>query len=602
MSDNTPVPAPEGVVTTSPQKDSLLRLLFRDPVGATALIFIALVVLASALAPLLASADPNYAPITQALCAPGGEHLLGCDSSGRDVFARLLYGGRFSLGSAALALAVALLIGAISGLIAGYFGKLFDGVASWVANILLALPGMVVLLAARAVVGPSAWTSMAIFGVLLSASVFRLVRATVQGVRGELYIDAARVSGLTDMRIIFRHVLRVVRAPLIIQSAGIASVAIAIQAGLEFMGFGDMNVPTWGSMLNDGFQKIYQAPLLVLWPALMIALVCLSLSLIANSLRDALEGAGGASRKQRRAAKGLVRQSRDGEATQYNAAPIENTAVPADALLKVENLKIGYVMRDGSIKEIVHGVNLHVSRGEVLGLVGESGSGKTQTAFGVMKLLPEGGRILEGTVTFDGVDLASKSEKTMTKIRGKQIAYIPQEPMSNLDPCFTIGSQLVEPMVTHLGISKQEAKEKSLGLLARVGIRQPERVFNSYPHEVSGGMAQRVLIAGAISCEPDLLIADEPTTALDVTVQADILDLLRSLQAEFNMGVLIVTHNFGVVADICDRVAVMQQGLIVEEGTALSLFQAPEHPYTQQLFAAILDESTIRPEYVEAIR
>ena len=167
--------------------------------------------------------------------------------------------------------------------------------------------------------------------------------------------------------------------------------------------------------------------------------------------------------------------------------------------------------------------------------------------------------------------------------------------MSNLDPSFTIGTQLTVPMRDHLGLSKAEAKAKALALLERVGIVDPERVFNSYPHQVSGGMAQRVLIAGAVSCEPDLLIADEPTTALDVTVQAEVLDLMRSLQAEYNMGMILVTHNFGVVADICDRVAVMQLGRIVEMKPARELFKNPEHPYTKDLLASTLEDCTPRP-------
>jgi ABC-type dipeptide/oligopeptide/nickel transport system ATPase component len=182
----------------------------------------------------------------------------------------------------------------------------------------------------------------------------------------------------------------------------------------------------------------------------------------------------------------------------------------------------------------------------------------------------------------------------MTKIRGRRIAYIPQEPMSNLDPSYTIGSQLVEPMTVTLGISKAEAKKRALALLARVGIPNPERTFAAYPHEVSGGMAQRVLIAGAVSCEADLIIADEPTTALDVTVQAEILDLLRDLQNDLHVAVMIVTHNFGVVADLCDRVSVMQNGRIVETGPARAIFAQPQHPYTQSLFDAILEDGAAR--------
>ena len=258
-------------------------------------------------------------------------------------------------------------------------------------------------------------------------------------------------------------------------------------------------------------------------------------------------------------------------------------------MLKVADLAIGYPDHDGEFQPVVHDVSLTVDRGEVVGLVGESGSGKTQTAFAVLGLLPSNGKVLNGSIQFDGVELVGAEVQTMDKLRGTRIAYVPQEPMSNLDPSFTIGSQLVEPMRVALGMSKAQAKQKALALLDRVGIPDPPRTFRAYPHEISGGMAQRVLIAGAVSCDPDLIIADEPTTALDVTVQAEVLDLLRELEQETHMGLLIVSHNFGVVADLCDQVAVMKDGRIVESGPVRSIFKDARHPYTRSLLDAILE-------------
>jgi peptide/nickel transport system permease protein len=247
---------------------------------------------------------------------------------------------------------------------------------------------------------------------------------------------------------------------------------------------------------------------------------------------------------------------------------------------------------------VVRGVSFEIANGEVMGLVGESGSGKTQTAFAILGLLPTSGRVLGGSIRFQGHELAVNSQKVMNGIRGTHIAYIPQEPMSNLDPSFTVGSQLTEPLRICMGMSRRNAKARALELLARVGIPDPKRTFAAYPHEISGGMAQRVLIAGAVSCAPDLIIADEPTTALDVTVQAEILDLLRELQRESDTALLLVTHNFGVVADLCDSVAVMQDGRIVEAGPVRSIFHDAEHPYTQSLLASILDDVPARAPYV----
>ena len=499
------------------------------------------------------------------------------------MWSRLLYGGRNTLGGAALAVAVALAIGLPSGLAAGYYGGWFDSLSNWWVNLVMALPAMVVLLATRAVLGPTVWVLMVVLGVLVAPSFYRLVRGTVAAMRGELYVDAARVFGLRDSRIIARHVLTVVRAPIIIQGALVAGMAIGLQAGLEFLGIGSGDLPTWGAMLNEAFTNIQRAPLFMLWPGLALGLTSAALVLLAASLRDVLEDRG------------------SGPATGHRARHLEadapttlDSAGERSDLLSVRDLALTYELADGSSREVVHGVDLDVRRGEVLGLVGESGSGKTQTAFSILGLLPEGGRVSRGSVRLDGTEVVGSTERTLRGLRGDTVAYVPQEPMSNLDPAFTIGDHLTEPLRVKLGLSRSAARKRALELLRQVEIPDPERTYRSHPHQISGGMAQRVLIAGAISCDPALLIADEPTTALDVTVQAEVLALLRRLQAERGMGVLLVTHNLGVVADLCDRVAVMREGRIVESGGAEHILTAPEEPYTRGLLDAVLDDTPAR--------
>jgi peptide/nickel transport system permease protein len=568
---------------------SLSRRLLKNPTGIIAFGFLVLVALAGLFAPVLAPHDPNQASANDILARPGGHFLLGADGSGHDILSRLLYAIRPTIEGAALAVAVAAVIGVTAGLVSGYYGKWFEGVSSWIASLLMALPGIVVLLAARSVIGPSMFGAMTIFGVLLAPAFYRVVYAAVSGVRHELFVDAARVSGLSDVRIITRHILTVVRAPVIILAASVAGIAIAIQAGLDFLGLGDLSRPTWGGMLNDAFTNIYSAPIELWWPSLAIGLTCMALALLANALRDELERSAGPSRRRRRHAAAIAVPPAQREPVMVHADDGHGEVV-----LHVSDLAVGYDQPDGSVKTVVQDVSLEVRRGEVHGLIGESGSGKTQTAFAIMRLLSAGGRIVAGITEFEGTDLAGVSERDMTSLRGAKIAYIPQEPMSNLDPTFTIGSQLTEPMRIRLGLGKAEAKKRALELLAKVGIPDPARTYDAYPHQISGGMAQRVLIAGAVSCNPDLLIADEPTTALDVTVQAEVLDLLRDLQAEFDMGVLLVTHNFGVVADVCDRVSVMRAGRIVETGPARSIFAEPRHSYTKSLFAAILEDAEPR--------
>lgn len=570
---------------------SLMRRLVRNPTGLIALIYLAIVAVIALIGQYITPYDPALASLHSILEPPSAEHWLGTDSAGRDVFSRLLVATQISIAAALLGLVVALVVGVTSGLIAGYFRGWFDQVSSWFTGLVMALPAIVVLLAARSVLGPSVWMAMVIFGLLLSPAYFRLVYAAVTAVRNELYVDAARVSGLSNARIIGRHILSVVRAPVIIQSAIIAGIAIAIQSGLEFLGLGDMSVPTWGGMLNDGFSKIYRMPLLMLWPSLAIGLTSMALVLLANAMRDELERASRPARRRRGAAPIVVEERVAAIQHDDDLRIASRVGAP---LLAVRDLVVGYDQSNGELTRVVRGVSLDIRRGEVHGLIGESGSGKTQTAFAILGLLPQGGRVAAGSITFDGTALAGAPESVYRSIRGRRIAYIPQEPMSNLDASFTIGSQLVEPMRVALGLSKKDAKEKALSLLERVGIPNPARTYAAYPHEISGGMAQRVLIAGAVSCDPELLIADEPTTALDVTVQAEVLDLLRDLQDERHMGLLLVTHNFGVVADLCDRVSVMQSGLIVESGPVRSIFGHAKHPYTQSLLDSILEDGPAR--------
>ncbi len=268
----------------------------------------------------------------------------------------------------------------------------------------------------------------------------------------------------------------------------------------------------------------------------------------------------------------------------------------AEKLLSVENLKT-YFSTDAGEARAVDGVSFSIERGETLGLVGESGCGKSVTSLSIMRLIPEPpGRILGGTIKFRGRDLITLSDADMRKVRGNDIAMIFQEPMTSLNPVFTCGFQIDEAVILHQGLGPAAAREKTVEMLRLVGIPDPGQRANEYPHQLSGGMRQRVMIAMALSCNPDVLIADEPTTALDVTIQAQILELLKRLQEELGMAVLMITHDLGVIAEVADRVAVMYAGKIVESARVEDIFDQPGHPYTQGLLASIpkLDEETER--------
>ncbi|MDX3230394.1 dipeptide/oligopeptide/nickel ABC transporter permease/ATP-binding protein [Streptomyces sp. ME19-01-6] len=560
-----------------------LRRLLRDPQAVLSAGVLLVVVALGLLTPLITEHGPNQASL-EAINAGAGAHgyPLGGDKSGRDIFARLLHSVNTSVVSALIGTSIALAVGVTFGLIGGYYERRLRGVTEWVFSLVMTFPGLLLLIVLLPVTKGDYRVTMMIFGVLLSPGIYRLVRNLVLGVRNEPYVDAARVSGLPDRRILGRHILYTVRGPVVIATAFLAGASIGVQSGLAFLGVGSSTVPSFGAMIADGFTNFYEEPLQFLWPSLALGVITACLVLLGNSLRDVLEG-------------GRPKPSR---ITAPSRRPTTGPAAEAapSGLLTVQDLALAYPTPSDGLKEVVSGVTLSLRAGETLGLVGESGSGKTQTAFAILGVLPAEAVVTRGSVRLDGRELLGLGERELSGIRGRAIAYVPQEPMANLDPSATVGSQLVEGIRAATPTPRREARERALALLGRVGIADPRWVFASYPHQLSGGMAQRVLIAGAVASRPSLLIADEPTTALDVTVQAEILDLLRDLREELNMALLLVTHNFGVVADSCDRVAVMRQGRIVETGDVLDLFRAPEHPYTRTLLDAILDEHAPRTD------
>ena len=258
----------------------------------------------------------------------------------------------------------------------------------------------------------------------------------------------------------------------------------------------------------------------------------------------------------------------------------------ARKLLSVRNLKTSFFTHVGEVKA-VRGISFDVNEGEVLGIVGESGSGKSVTSLSIMGLLQYPGRVVDGEILLNGEDILTYSKNQMRKVRGKEIAMIFQDPMTSLNPVYTIGNQIMEMILEHEKMSRREARERAIEMLKLVGIPAAEKRIDSYPHEFSGGMRQRVMIALALSCNPKLLIADEPTTALDVTIQAQILNLIKKLNRQFGMTTMLITHDLGVVATVCDKVAVMYGGLIMEYGTVDEIFYHPRHPYTMGLLGSI---------------
>ncbi|MFF1574713.1 dipeptide/oligopeptide/nickel ABC transporter permease/ATP-binding protein [Leifsonia sp. NPDC058292] len=567
----------------------------RRPAGAISLGFFVLILLVAVFAPLLAPRDPNFVDFALTKAPPSAAHPLGGDSAGRDVLSRLIWGTQSTLWGAFVTIVVAVIAGVPAGLAAGYFGRGFDRSATWVSDALQAVPGMIVLLIVAAGTRNDFTILMATLGVFMAPGYFRLTRSTVMAVRNEAYVDAAKVSGLGTARILSRHVVKAVYAPVVIQTALTAGMAMGMQAGLQFLGIGGAKTPGWGAMMNEGFRTMLTNPLLLLWPSLALGISIAALAVMGSTLADVISVRTPVARPKRRSAPSVKRAAGAEPAvvTTSTGAVVHKSG---DSAVQLQNLRVSY-----GDTEVVHGITLDVAPGEVLGIVGESGSGKSQTVFSILDLLPAGGTYSADALWVGGRDVTRLNHKERTGLLGTEVGYIPQEPMSNLDPSFTIGHQLMEPLRSVHKLSKSAARARALDMLAKVGIVDPARVMRSYPHQLSGGMAQRVLIAGAVVGKPAVLVADEPTTALDVTVQAEVLELLRELQQEYRMALIIVTHNFGVVADICDRVVVMKHGDIVEVGDVDRIFTRAEDEYTRDLIAASLDgaESRARLDELE---
>jgi len=575
------------VVATEPDqltstRRGVFRNLMRKPAAWISGGWILVVILASIFAKWVAPDDPYKQDIVHNLALPSAAHWLGTDSLGRDILTRLIYGGNLALFSCVEVVVVALVIGVPLGLLAGYFGGWVDAIIARLADVFLAIPAIIVLMAVVAVVGNNLTLAMVTLGIIISASFIRLVRGSTIAVRRELFIDAAQVSGLAAPRIILRHVLPNVVAPLIIISTLTFGIALLVQSGLAFIGLAvQPPAANWGAMIYEASQNIYQDPWLMAPTGGILILTILAFNTLGDAINTAQAGSVSVSPA------GQFR--RQGRRPSGDRLAVTISDSPSGALLRISGLSV-VTTSNQRRTPLIEDLSFDVDRGEVLGLVGESGSGKTMTARAIMGLLPPGCEVDSGSISLGGIELAG-SEAAAAAQRGTRIALISQEPMIALDPSFTIGSQLREPLRFHKKISRAEAKTQALALLEKVGIDRPEAVYSSFPHQISGGMAQRVCIAIALTGEPELLIADEPTTALDVTVQAEILDLLRALKDELHMALILVTHNLGVIADIADRTVVMYAGEVVERCSTDELFKAPAHPYTVGLMASSPDRA-----------
>ncbi|MCR8548723.1 dipeptide/oligopeptide/nickel ABC transporter permease/ATP-binding protein [Salipiger sp. P9] len=556
---------------------SFLSLLARNRLALAGLIVMALVVLLALVTPILPLADPDVTNTGNRFLKPFSEGaLLGTDHLGRDLLSRLLWGTRLSLAVGFAAAVIAAVLGAAVGIIAGYYGGRVDNLIMRGVDMLMAFPYILLALAIVAALGPGLLNALIAVAAVNIPFFARNIRGITVGIAHKEFVDAAKLAGMGDARIIVSEVLPNVVPVIVIAMSTTVGWMILETAGLSFLGLGSQPPQAdLGSMLGEARSALITNPHTSVVPGVMILIIVMAINLLGDGVRDALDP-----------------RLRSGALTRPMAATMVQRKGPVpdpqgDNVLDLRGLETQFHVKD-RIYRAVGGVSWGVKPGECLGIIGESGSGKSVTALSVMGLVASPpGVITGGAVFYKGEDLVGAPYERLRSLRGREVAYIFQDPLATLHPLYKVGDQLVEAIRVHHHVSDKEARAKALGLLKDVRIPNAESRLENYPHEMSGGMRQRVGIAMALANDPEVIIADEPTTALDVTVQAQILSLLDTLRREKGLAIVFITHDFGVVAQLCDRVAVMYAGRIVEEGPTQIVLDAPAHPYTRRLIACV---------------
>lgn len=562
----------------TPARLSSWQLLMSNRLAAFGFFLLALICVLILIVPILPLPNPDAtAPANRLQPVFTAGHLLGTDQLGRDILSRLLWGSRVSVAVGFAATLIAAIIGSTIGIVAGYAGGRTDNLMMRGIDMLMAFPYILLALAIVAALGPGLMNALYAIAVVNIPFFARNVRGTALGLANREFVDAARLSGKGHISILLTEVLPNVLPVIVITMSTTAGWMILETAGLSFLGLGAQPPQAdLGSMLGEGRAQMFTAPHVSIVPGLMIFLIVISLNVLGDGVRDVLDP---------RLRSGAL--ARPGSRTAIAKDRSVPEAKMSGAALAVEKLETGFV-NNGSYTPAVKQVSLHLNRGECLGLIGESGSGKSVTALSIMGLVASPpGLIRNGAIYLDGNNVLDMTETELTATRGSKVAYVFQDPLTTLHPMYSIGKQVEEAIGAHSAMSASERRRQAIALLEKVGIPDAPDRADHYPHQLSGGQRQRVGIAMAVANDPDIIIADEPTTALDVTVQAHILELLRDLQREKGMALLFITHDFGVVSEICDRVAVMKDGAIVETGAAKAVLADPQHSYTKRLIACV---------------
>ena len=559
----------------------------RTPVGGCAAVLLVLVVGLAVLGPIVWGHRAGVIDTDAISQGPSGAHLLGTDELGRDILARVLVATRLSLELALLATLIGVGIGTLLGAAPSVLPRRAGRVVTSGVNIAVAFPGLLLALFFAVIFGVGTTGAVLAIGLATAPAFARLVQTLAASVTGRDFVSAARVAGVGRARIMLRHILPNIGEPLIVNATIGAGGALLAFAGLSFLGIG-VQPPDydWGRLLGQGLNRIYVNPAAALAPGVAVVIAGLAFNLF-GEVAAAVVGGRSPARRAR-----------------HLPPPVPSEEEPdplqGEAVLAVDNLRVSFPGPSGWITP-VRGVSFTVQPGEAVGVVGESGSGKSLTALAVSRLIEAPGVVTADRLEFAGTPLLEASDRELRELLGTSLAMVFQDPMTSFNPTRKIGRQLAEVSEQHQGMNRRQALARAVDRLRAVRVPAPARRARQYPHEFSGGMRQRAMIAMGLMGDPRLVVADEPTTALDVTVQQQVLRLLARVRADENAAILLISHDIAVVAQTCGRILVMYAGRIVEDLPSRALLSGPRHPYTRALVAAVPDLDADRDQALAVI-
>lgn len=569
-----------------------LRSYTHNPLAVAAATALLLLAILSVIGPAVFGSYAAQIHVVHANEGPSAQHFFGTDQLGRDIFARTLSATQLSLELAAIASGIGVVVGVPLGLLPTVLGRRAGRFTAAVIGTLIAFPGLLLALFVNTILGVGAPGAVLGIGIALIPTMARLTQTLSASVAGLDYVAATRILGVGRIRLMLRHVLPNIAEPIVLTAAMSVGWALLGISALSFLGLG-VRPPSydWGALLGVGLQSVYTNPLASLGPGMLIVFAGLSF----NFLGETLAGSFGL---RGLVARPLLFGSLEA-AYRARTARLGEAGGPVPAL-SAANLNVAFATDRGVIRPVAD-VDLDIATGEAIGVVGESGSGKTMMASALAQLVPYPGRVTWDRLEFGGQELNRLSGRARERFLAAAVAMVFQDPMTSLNPAIRLGRQVGEIGEVHLGMSRRAARQAVEQRLGEVQLPDAHGLVHRYPHELSGGMRQRAVLAMGLMGEPRIIIADEPTTALDVTVQREVLELLRRLNRDSHISVVLISHDISVVASLCHRVLVMYAGRIVEELLVKDLLQRAAHPYTVALLAAIPDMGVVRGEPLSSI-